>query len=251
MKTNIYGHRGCKGTLPENTLLGFQRAIDLGVDGLEVDVHLTKDGELVVIHDETMGRTTDGTGWIGEMTYPEIQRFSAGSRFSELPAYEKEWDLERVPTLQELLEMLVPFEMELNIELKTYAIPYEGIEKRVLETVKQYGGGCKVVYSSFHLPTLTRLKELDASAQTAWLLNGSISLPGDYMKTFDFESLHLAKDVYFAHEAEWEGLADRLRIWTVNDPAEMAKLIEAGVKAIITDFPEQALTIRHEQTAPV
>ncbi|WP_046180862.1 glycerophosphodiester phosphodiesterase [Domibacillus tundrae] len=251
MKTSIYGHRGCKGTLPENTLLGFKRAIELGVDGLEIDIHMTKDGELVVIHDETLDRTTNGEGFICEASIGEINMYSAGIRFSGLPGYEEAWNLERVPALQNVLELLAPYKTELNIELKTYAIPYEGIEKRLLETVGKYGHDRKIVYSSFHLPTLIRLKELDSSAETAWLLNAPISLPSDYMETFGFESLHLSKDVYFAHEAQLKGIADRLRIWTVNDPGEIAKLAEAGVAAIITDFPERALTIRNDQTTAV
>ncbi|MCP3764341.1 glycerophosphodiester phosphodiesterase [Domibacillus sp. A3M-37] len=251
MKTSIYGHRGCKGTLPENTLLGFKRAIELGVDGLEIDIHMTKDGELVVIHDETLDRTTNAEGFIYEASLEEINKYSTGIRFSGLQEYEEAWNFERVPTLQNVLDLIAPYDLELNIELKTYAVPYEGIEERVLETVKKYGGGRKIVYSSFHLPTLIRLKERDGSAQTAWLLNEPVSRPDDYMKTFGFESLHLSKDAFFSNETYFHEWAGQLRIWTVNDPGEITKLVKAGVEAVITDFPERALTIRDEQTAAV
>ena len=87
--TKIFGHRGAKGTYPENTLLSFKKAIEIGVDGLELDVHVTKDGEVVVIHDETLDRTTSGSGWIKDLTLAEIRKVSAGSRFCHFNKYLK------------------------------------------------------------------------------------------------------------------------------------------------------------------
>ena len=139
--TKIYGHRGAKGMYPENTLLSFKKAIDQGVDGLELDVHLTKDGEVVVIHDETLDRTTSGTGWIKDLTLAEIKQVSAGSKFSHFPYYQAEWDKEQVPTLKEVLELLEPYPIELNIELKTNEVVYEKIEEKVHELVQKYGSG--------------------------------------------------------------------------------------------------------------
>ena len=139
--TKIYGHRGAKGMYPENTLLSFQKAIDQGADGLELDVHLTKDGEVVVIHDETLDRTTSGTGWIKDLTLAEIKKVSAGSKFSRFPYYQKEWDQEQVPTLKEVLELMGPYSIELNIELKTNDVIYEKIEEKVYELVQKYGSG--------------------------------------------------------------------------------------------------------------
>ena len=249
MNTFIYGHRGSKGTHPENTLLGFQQAIECGADSLEIDVHQTKDGELVVIHDDTLERTTDGSGSIGQKTWEEIRLCSAGSCFADLPAYTPSWDMERVPTLRQVLEFLAPYPVELNIELKTYATAYSGIEERVLETVEQYGKGRKIMFSSFHLPTLIRLRERQPSAETAWLLHTPISQPGDYIHTFGFEALHISKEVFFSNEAVFSPHAHQLRVWTVNNPKEIEKLVRAGVRAVITDFPERALAIRNGHTA--
>ncbi|WP_042462043.1 glycerophosphodiester phosphodiesterase [Neobacillus dielmonensis] len=246
--TKIYGHRGAKGRYPENTLLSFQKAIDQGVDGLELDVHLTKDGEVVVIHDETLDRTTNGTGWIRDLTLEEIKQVSAGSSFTHFPDYQGAWDLEKVPTLQEVLELLAPYPTELNIELKTYAVAYEGIEAKVQSVVEKYGNGRKVVYSSFHLPSLLRMKQVNREANIAWLLNEGISLPADYMEMLGLEALHLSKNIVLPKELNTKNLAglfENIRVWTVNDPDQIGQLLELQVNAIITDFPETAIALRN------
>jgi glycerophosphoryl diester phosphodiesterase len=245
-ETKIYGHRGCKGSYPENTLLSFYHAILQGVDGLELDVHLTKDGEIVVIHDELLDRTTDGRGFIKDYHLQEIKQFSAGIKFSDYERYEDSWMLETVPTLKEVLELLAPFDIELNIELKTNLFTYEGIEEKILSVVKEYGNHRKVVYSSFHLPTILRIKELDKSANIAWLLNQPILNPRDYLETLKLESLHVNKSIILKDQENWKHLKESIRIWTVNDVNDLRKLIEMNVETIITDFPEEALSIRSE-----
>ncbi|MEH7378884.1 glycerophosphodiester phosphodiesterase [Bacillus sp. JJ1533] len=279
--TKIYGHRGAKGIYPENTLLGFKKAIDQGVDGLELDVHLTKDGEVVVIHDETLDRTTNGTGWIKDLTLAEIKKCSAGKRFTHFDKYEDAWDKEQVPTLEEVLILLAPSAVELNIELKTYAIPYEGIEEKILKIVEQYGKNRSIIYSSFHLPSILRMKQLDSNAKIAWLLNDVISLPYDYIQALDLEALHLNKTILLPkneifqqllqfnkqfpmylpmeiinylnkkaiedNDESLQGLYNKVRVWTVNEPNEIESLLRLQVDAIITDFPDRAIRIRNEQ----
>lgn len=263
--TKIFGHRGARGSYPENTILSFKKAIDQGVDGLELDVHLTKDGEVVVIHDETLNRTTNGSGWINELTLEEIKQVSAGSPFTHFPEYQDAWDSERVPTLKEVLKLLTPYPIELNIELKTYAIAYKGIEEKVHSIVEGYGNGRKVVYSSFHLPSLMRMKKVNPDASIALLLNEGISHPSDYIETFDLEALHLNKNILLpktanigqsiqdrknSHEdntMRLNGLYEKVRVWTVNDQNQMDQLLELQVNAIITDFPEKAIALRNKR----
>lgn len=247
-ETKIFGHRGSMGTYPENTLLSFQEAINEGVDGIELDVHMTKDGEIVVIHDERLDRTTNGTGYIKDLTLEEIKQYSAGVKFVHLPKYdEATWSQETVPTLQEVLELLAPYPVELNIELKTYIFPYEGMEEKLLSIIKQYGNGRKVVYSSFHLPTLIRLKVIDPNAEIAWLFMQAISHPRDYMDTFALESLHVSKDLLLSDVYEWKDAMHTARVWTVNSTDEIKQLLDLHVKAIITDFPEKVLFFRNER----
>ncbi len=277
LMTKIYGHRGAKGIYPENTLLSLKKAIEQGVDGLEIDVHLTKDGEVVVIHDETLERTTTGSGWIKDLTLAEIKQYSAGKRFAHFEKYEKEWDNEQVPTLEEVLELISPYQVELNIELKTYSVPYEGIEEKVLKIVDQHAKELKVNYSSFHLPTILRIKKLDSSANIALLLNDGVSLPHDYLEELDLEAFHLNKTILlpkvelFQQLLEFDkhlpievitylnnrinedyvdclhGLYDKVRVWTVNEPHEIEKILKLQVNAIITDYPDLAIRIKEEQ----
>lgn len=282
--TKIYGHRGAKGTYPENTLLSFAKAIEQGVEGLELDVHMTKDGEIVVIHDESLERTTDGNGSIKDMTLEEIKQFSAGpkSKFAHFPNYDEElWAAERVPTLMEVFELLKPYPTELNIELKTTLEKYEGIEEKVLSIVKAYGNQRKVVYSSFHLPTILRVKRLSPEAKIAWLLSEKITLPNDQLQTLELEALHIAKSIVLPNKNialqlmhlmstlniseateikqlvdfiegsnsvdAFHNLYEQIRVWTVNEPEEIKQLLDLGVDTIITDYPERALFIRNEQ----
>lgn len=278
--TKIYGHRGAKGIYPENTLLSFKKAIDQGVDGLELDVHLTKDGEVVVIHDETLERTTTGTGWIKDLTLAEIKQYSAGKPFTHFHEYKEAWDNEQVPTLKEVLELLAPYQIELNIELKTYSVPYEGIEEKTLQIVHQYGKNLEIIYSSFHLPSILRIKQLNPNAKIAWLLNEGVSLPHDYLTALNLDAFHLNKSIllpkgemfqqvlqiskqfpmYFPlevvhylnkkvnedYEKSFQHLFDKVRVWTVNEPKEIEKLLSLQVNAIITDYPERAIHIRNE-----
>ncbi|RCW69788.1 glycerophosphodiester phosphodiesterase [Saliterribacillus persicus] len=248
MRTKIYGHRGSKGTYPENTLLSFQKSIESGVDGLEIDIHMTKDGEIVIIHDETLERTTTGKGYIKDYTVKELKSVSTGKKFKKMKAYEKEWDNETIPTLKELFDLLAPTNIELNIELKTYIFQYPGIEEKLLEIVEEFGGKRKIVYSSFHLPTLIRLKNIKHDVKNAWLINQEIPHPGDYLETFELEALHVNKNLVLENQQYWKKYQEHLRVWTVNDKSEMKGLIEAGVDAIITDYPEVALDLYTKRT---
>lgn len=240
--TKIYGHRGSKGNYPENTLLSFQHAIDEGADGIELDVHLTKDDELVVIHDQTLDRTTNGKGEIKDLTLSEIRQYSAGSTFNHFSEYDNSWDKEKVPTLTEVLQLMADTDIELNIELKTYIYTYPGIEEKLLSVVKEFGGSRKIIYSSFHLPTLTRLKALDSEANIALLTKYPVTHPPDYMETFDLESFHIDKKLVLG--GEYREYSKYMRVWTVNREEDMKKLMEYGVEAIITDFPKKAIALR-------
>lgn len=244
-ETKIFGHRGCMGTFPENTLLGFQQAICKGVDGIELDVQLTKDGEVVVIHDETLERTTDGTGFIKDLTLQEIKQYSVGAKFAHFKQYDQRtWDAEGVPTLQEVLELLAPDKAELNIELKTTLFKYDGIEEKVLDLVNEYGNGRKVIYSSFHLPSILRIKQLDPHAEIAWLLGQKPPHPEDYLQSLDLEALHLSRSSVITDPLYLKDFVDRVRVWTVNNQDEIKQLQDLGVQAIMTDFPEEALANR-------
>jgi len=240
--TKIYAHRGSKGNYPENSMLAFKKAIEAGVDGMEFDIHMTKDGELVVIHDATLDRTTTGTGYIKDYTLAEIRKFSIGAKFTEFKHYDPSWDDEIVPTLTEVLALCKAHDLEVNVELKTYEVAYSGIEEAMLRVVCEVDYDPeKVVYSSFHLPTILRVKRLESRALVAWLLENFIPMPMDYIETFGFEALHMDKNIVLKMPEYWQQVADKLRIWTVNEEEEIRQLIDMGVAAIITDYPELAV----------
>lgn len=245
----IYGHRGAMGTHPENTLISFSEALKSGVDGIELDVQMTKDGELVVIHDPTVDRTTDGSGFVQNKTLEEIKQLSAGIKFHSMDMYDDGlWPQIQVPTLREVLELIQPYGIELNIELKPNLAVRKGIEEAVLTVAKQYGSGINVIYSSFHLPMLMRLRQLDEHAVLAWLLEHDLPFPQDYSDMFGLETFHLSKKMLLAKTSFFEqaGMLDGVRVWTVNKKEDIEALLSKRVKAIMTDFPKRALELRKE-----
>ena len=225
-------------------MLAFKKAIEAGVCGMEFDIHMTKDKELVVIHDPTLDRTSTGTGFVKDYTLAEIRKFSIGAKFAEFKHYDPSWDDEVIPTLTEVLLLCKEHDLDVNVELKTYRVVYPDIEEATLEAVRAVGYKPeKVVYSSFHLPTILRIGRLDSSALLAWLVENFVPMPADYMETLSLAALHMDKDIVFANPEYWQQVADRLRVWTVNDEDEMRKLIDLRAAAIITDYPEIAARV--------
>ncbi|MDE7014817.1 MAG: hypothetical protein K2P19_09120, partial [Kineothrix sp.] len=156
----IWAHRGCSQRYPENTLLAFGKAMDIpGLTGIELDIQLTKDGELVVIHDERVDRTTEGIGFVRDYTLKELKK---------LHIYADDNPSQRIPTMDEVFDLMgnkLKEGMRLNIELKTSVWPYPGIEEKIVEMVNQRGFRKNVVYSSFSALTLKKVRELDKETE--------------------------------------------------------------------------------------
>lgn len=156
----IWAHRGCSQRYPENTLLAFEKAANInGLTGIELDIQLTKDGEIVVCHDEKVDRTTDGTGYIKDYTLSELKRLhiNAGDNKNQ-----------QIPTMEEVLDLLedrMHFGLRLNIELKNGICPYEGMEEKIVELIQKRGLEKAVVYSTFYAKSLERLKQLATGAE--------------------------------------------------------------------------------------
>ena len=160
----IWAHRGCSQMYPENTLLAFEKAIEIkGLEGIELDIQLTKDNELVVIHDERIDRTTEGIGFVRDYTLSELKKFHiyAGDNPSQsIPSMEEVFDL---------IENKLKTGMKLNIELKTSIYPYQGIEEKIVELVHKRGLEKAVVYSSFYAKSLENVHKLDIDAELGML----------------------------------------------------------------------------------
>lgn len=156
----IWAHRGCSQRYPENTLLAFEKAISLkNLTGIELDIQLTKDGQLVVIHDERVDRTTEGTGFVRDYTLAELKK---------LHIYADINPTQTVPTMEEVLDLLqerLKNGLKLNIELKNSIYSYEGMEEKIIELVHKKSVQDSIVYSTFYAKSLAKLKELDADAE--------------------------------------------------------------------------------------
>ena len=239
MRTNdhplIWGHRGASGHAPENTLPAFRMAADMGADGIELDVQETKDGVLVVCHDETVDRTSNGAGWVKDFTFEEIRKldFSGGNA-----AYEGL----KIPSMEEVLDLLAPAGLTINIELKTGIVFYDRIEEKILQLVRNKNWEDRVIYSSFNHYSVRRIKELDPAAKAGLLYaDGPIDMPG-YGKRIGADALHPA--LYnlqypdLLEDCRRYGLA--VNVWTVNSAQELLLCRDLGVNAVIANYPEKA-----------
>jgi glycerophosphoryl diester phosphodiesterase len=222
-------HRGASGTFPENTLSAFRAAIDAGADMCELDVQLTRDGAVVVIHDDTVERTTDGKGEVAKLTLEEIQRLDAGVKFKGGAIKG-----ERVPTLDEVFDV-TSGKCGLNIELKA-----GGLESQVAQIMQARNAFGDSVVSSFDWDYLKKIQQLHFNIRVGLLAEEK---PVDLMMNavamraysinprWDMVTADLCKA---AHE---RGL--KVYTWTVDSDARMRALIECGVDGIMTNYPER------------
>lgn len=234
----VWAHRGASGYCPENTLPAFKKAAELESDGVELDVQLTKDGELVVCHDETVDRTSNGKGWIKDMTLEELKTldFSYGN---------EEYKGVTIPTMREVFGLLAPTKLSINIELKTGIVFYPGIEEKLIALVKECGFEDRVLYSSFNHYTVKRIGELNPSAKLGFLYaDGTIDMP-EYAVKHGVKALHPA--LYniqfpdFMEKCKQNGIV--VNVWTVNTEEYMAMSCKAGVDAIISNYPDKVFSV--------
>ena len=230
----VIGHRGAMGHCPENTFVSFERALELGADWIELDVHLTRDGALAVIHDETVDRTTDGHGLVNEHTLAELKKLDAGAWFG------REYAGQRIPSLDEVLVWARERHTVVDIEIKNAPSFYEGIEEAVVESLDRSGMAEQVIVISFDHRSVQRVKALDSRVVTGVLYAARPTDAGVGLAAAaqaDAVLPHWAyvtpEDVRVAHEA---GLA--VAPWATSDPEVLRSLITAGVDAIGTNHPD-------------
>lgn len=237
--TQVWAHRGCRREAPENTLPAFALALGLGVDGVEFDVQLTADGVPVVIHDETVDRTTNGTGAVVGFALEQLRELDASAGFQG-------FDGVRIPTLDEVLDLLAPSGLALNIELKNSDEDYPGLEEKVLAAVEARGIADQVVLSSFNHYSLKRLQRLGASSPLGMLYTDPLYRPWRYAAKLGVAAIHPpVRYVYgkgFVRRTHAAGLA--VRPWVVNGRRHLARMLRIGVDAVFTDTPRLALELR-------
>jgi glycerophosphoryl diester phosphodiesterase len=213
------GHRGARAYEPENTIRSFRKALEIGVDAVELDVRKTKDNKLVVIHDADVKRTTDGKGLVSELTLTEIKAFSTEKG-------------EKIPTLEEVLDFLDK-KVKILIELKEV-----GVERQVLTAIGERGVKKNVIIVSFIEEALQKVRELDKDVETGLIyarhknpLKTALELKANYLLPL-YRFTHTA-NVQKAHE---NGL--KVIVWTINKPEEIAEYAKKGVDGIASDKPD-------------
>ena len=243
MVRNI-AHRGFSGRYPENTLLAFEKALEAGADGMELDVHLTKDNVLVIIHDEELERTTDGSGLVREHTYAQLQKLDASATYCGV------YGKNKIPTLEEYFELIQGWDGITNIELKNSIIDYDGIEERVLQMVERYSRKKDCVFSSFNHFSIQRLKALDSEASCGFLEESRMIAPAEYCMRYGVECWHpylhsLPRGI--VQELQQAGI--QINVWTVNTHEDMEAMLKIGVQGVITNFPDLFAQVRQEWKA--
>ncbi|MBO5293058.1 MAG: glycerophosphodiester phosphodiesterase [Lachnospiraceae bacterium] len=243
-KTMVWAHRGASGYAPENTIPSFALAKEQGADGVELDVQLSRDGELVVIHDERIDRTCNGTGRVVDYTLDELKRLDAGKT---VPDYGRT-DLGKaeIPTLKEVYELLKGSGMMINVELKTGIIFYEDIEQKVMELTARMGMEDVVIYSSFNHASMVKCKQLNPLAKCGLLYGDGTLFMNEYAKRLGMDYLHPA-----LYNLQYKGFTEMCRrdgiplhVWTVNEKEYIQKMYELEVAAIISNYPDRCMALR-------
>ena len=231
--TKVYAHRGYSGRYPENTMLAFREAAKTGCYGIELDVQLTKDGQLVVIHDETIDRTTDGTGFVRDYTLEELRRFNAAARWNG------QFGFEPIPTFEEYCEWVAGTDLVTNIEIKTGVFFYEAIEEKTLAMVRKFGLTEKVLFSSFNHSSITILRKLAPEIPCGALVeHDGLGNPGYYCEKMDYQAFHPGWKCFPKEDMEScrEHHID-FNVWTVNDMDILQRLVEWGAAGVISNYP--------------
>lgn len=239
-KTKIWAHRGASGWdkqyAPENTMPAFERAINMGADGIETDVQLTKDGILVLCHDERLEMVSDGCGWLKDYTLAELRGFSFSKTHPEFGKTE-------IPTLEDLLYLLRDTDLELNLELKTGAIYYDGLEEKTIELVHDMGMDERVIYSTFNHYSLKKAMEYDRAkeygARFGVLSGDLIGKAADYVQALGADAYHPSytqMKEFALKECHEKGI--KVHLWTIDMKSEIKRWADLGVDAIITDCPD-------------
>jgi len=237
-QTKIIAHRGFSSIAPENTLSAFQKAIEIGADYFELDIHKTKDGEIVVIHDASVDRTSSNNtkGEIAKMTTDDLANVKVG--------YEKKFKMkfknEKLPTLKEALE-LARGKIKVCIEVKVY-----GVEKEVMQIINEVGVNDGVIIFSFYYPVIARIRHLDKSIPTLYLKGKATQLDLDYAAAIEANAIGVGSGMRITKEFLDYAHDNGIEVWqwTVDDENKMKQLIDLGIDGLITNFPNKALKIR-------
>ncbi len=238
--TQVFAHRGASFKAPENTLAAFLLAAELGADGVELDVHLSRDGRVVVIHDDTVDRTGNGSGSVHDMLFDDLRALDVSMG---KPGYAGAC----IPTLEEVYRLLAPTPLMVNVEIKEY-LYQDGfpIIPKVLELEERYRFTGRVFYSSFNHYILREIKRLHPQVPTAILYAEGMVDAWEYARRVPSDAIHphfvALQDPALVSQCHANGIA--VRPWTVDRPDVLEQTFAAGVDTVITNRPDVALELR-------
>lgn len=235
----IFAHRGFSGNYPENTMLAFRKAYEIGCDGIELDVQLTKDSVMVIMHDETIDRTSSGKGNLRDYTYEQLCGFDCSAKFAGKYGFQK------IPTLQEYLEWVKNTGLVTNIELKNSVYYYEHLEEMVIDMVRQYHLEERVLFSSSNLVSVLKCKRLIPQIPAGFLMEVRMDNMGAFTRENRVEFYHPDKN--FLTEDQVKDCHDKgigVNVWTVNKEKQMEQMAAWGVDGIFTNYPDKAKNLR-------
>jgi glycerophosphoryl diester phosphodiesterase len=232
----VIAHRGACGYAPENTFAAFRKAIAMGATFIETDLQLSRDARFVAIHDNTVNRTTNGQGTVHEMTLADLRRLDAGSWFGS------EYAGERIPTLEEILEFAKKHDIVFYLELKPFGS--WGGEHALISALRESGEIARIVVISFDAVILAGVRKIEPTLMTGLLFDGRIENPLDKALEIGARQLVIRGDLVtprLLKEARSRDL--QVVCWTVNQPAHMRLLLEAGVAGIMSDYPDRLVEL--------
>lgn len=230
----IFAHRGFSGMYPENTMLSFSKAVEAKADGIELDIHFSKDGEIMIQHDEAMRRTSGLDGFIFDYTRSELEKINAGSLF------DNRFGFTPIPSFEEYLDFIKDKKIVTNIELKTAPVYYDGIEERAVDMVYRAGLEKSVIFSSFNWLSIVRLHKIAPELPVALLIDQRLYNMGPLFKREGisyFHPSHGTIDIDTVKDMRSNGVG--INVWTVNDEADIITALNLKVDGIITNYPDR------------
>ena len=236
-----FAHRGFCSKYPENTMLAFEKALAEGIDGIENDIQLTKDGHMVLMHDETIDRTTDGKGYVKDYTLEELRKFNAGVPFGD------QFGFQPIPTLREYLELVKNEPIITNIEMKTGVFEYIEMEQKLIDMLREYKIEDRILITSFNHYTIARMQKKAPDLKYGFLAYDWRLDAGEYTKRYGVPCYH--PDY---HNLTWEVVKDlhdhgiEVNPYTIDDPDDIRDMIDKGVNSVITNCPDVVNRVRAE-----
>ena len=241
----VIAHRGASGHAPENTLAAFRKAVALGATFIETDLQLSRDAHFVAIHDGTVNRTTNGKGSVHDLTLAELRNLDAGSWFGS------GFSGERIPTLEEILQFSKKHDVVFYLELKPSGS--WGGEHALIGALRESGEIARAAVISFDPALVLNVRKIEPTVMTGLLYDGQLQKPVEKALEIGARQLAVRGDLVTPALLEQARKRDlQVVCWTVNHPAHMRLLIEAGVAGIMSDYPDRLVAaLKKEENVPI